>query len=140
MNELLGKIHFWGSFVCMNFIFFPMLIQGLAGVSRRLYDGGQQYVHAQNVLYLNEVMSVAAWVMAVFQIVFIINFFMSMRKKEKVSENLWEATTLEWVAAPTPPVAHGNFPKTPEVYRGPYEYSVPGHAKDYTPQNQWTEA
>ncbi|HLB00046.1 MAG TPA: cbb3-type cytochrome c oxidase subunit I, partial [Bacteroidota bacterium] len=34
MNERLGKIHFWGSFVCMNLIFFPMLIQGLAGVSR----------------------------------------------------------------------------------------------------------
>ena len=140
MNETLGKVHFWGSFVCMNFIFFPMLIQGLAGVSRRLYDGGQQYVHAQSVIYLNEVMSVAAWVMAAFQIIFIVNFFMSMRKKERVSENTWEATTLEWAAAPTPPVAHGNFPAVPEVYRGPYEYSVPGHAKDYTPQNQWTEA
>ena len=41
MSETLGRVHFWGSFVCMNFIFFPMLIQGLAGVSRRLYDGGQ---------------------------------------------------------------------------------------------------
>lgn len=140
MNELLGKIHFWGSFVCMNFIFFPMLIQGMAGVSRRLYDGGQQYVHAQNVLHLNEVISVAAWVMAAFQIVFIINFFMSIKKGAKVSENHWESTTLDWAAAPTPPIAHGNFSAPPEVYRGPYEYSVPGHAKDYTPQNQWTEA
>jgi cytochrome c oxidase subunit 1 len=140
MNERLGKIHFWGSFVAMNFIFFPMLIQGLAGVSRRLYDGGQTYVHAQEVLYLNDVMSVAAWVMGIFQIVFIFNFFRSVRSGEKVTENVWEATTLEWAAAPTPPVAHGNFPNVPEVHRGPYEYSVPGHAKDYTPQNQLVEA
>src|SRR6267143_1993341 len=126
MNENLGKIHFWGSFVCMNQIFFPMLIQGLAGVSRRLYDGGQQYAHAQGVLHLNEVMSIGAWVMAAFQVVFLVNFFVSMRKGKKVQENVWEATTLDWAAAPTPPIAHGNFASVPEVYRGPYEYSVPG--------------
>ncbi len=136
MNEPMGKIHFWGSFVCMNLIFFPMLIQGLAGVSRRLYDGGQQYSHAQGVLHLNEVMSVAAWVMAVFQLVFIVNFFLSLRTGRKVAANHWDATTLEWAAAPTPPLAHGNFTVQPEVYRGPYEYSVPGHQRDFTPQNE----
>ena len=41
-------------------------------------------------------------------------------------------TTLEW-ATPTPP-GHGNFTFEPVVYRGPYEYSVPGADKDYTPQ------
>ncbi len=136
MNEKLGKIHFWGSFVCMNLIFFPMLIQGLAGVSRRLYDGGVQYSHAQGVLYLNEVMSVAAWVMGIFQLFFIVNLFYSMRKGKKSAENHWEATTLEWSAAPTPPIAHGNFATVPQVYREPYEYSVPGEKRDYSPQNQ----
>src|SRR6266849_425163 len=130
MNEAMGKIHFWGSFVCMNFIFFPMLIQGLAGVSRRLYDGGQQYAHAQNVLYLNEVMSVGAWVMALFQVVFVVNFFMSLKHGKKVESNPWEATTLDWAATSSPPLAHGNFSRTPEVYHGPYEYSVPGNGKD----------
>lgn len=136
MSERLGKIHFWGSFVCMNFIFFPMLIQGLAGVSRRLYDGGAQYAHAQGVLYLNEVMSIAAWTMAIFQLVFIVNLFWSIRKGKKVGENVWHATTLDWSAAPTPPIAHGNFVTAPEVFRGPYEYSVPNAARDYTPQNE----
>ena len=136
MNETLGKVHFWGSFVCMNFIFFPMLIQGLAGVSRRLYDGGQQYTHAQGVLYLNEVISVAAWVMALFQIIFIVNFFRSIKNGEKVNDNAWEATTLDWSATTSPPLAHGNFDKIPEVHRGPYEYSVPGQSKDFTPQHQ----
>src|SRR6266849_5419114 len=131
MNEAMGKIHFWGSFVCMNFIFFPMLIQGLAGVSRRLYDGGQQYAHAQNVLYLNEVMSVAAWVMALFQVVFIINFFMSMRRGKVAESNHWQSTTLDWSATTSPPLAHGNFTTAPEVYHGPYEYSAPDSGKDY---------
>jgi cytochrome c oxidase subunit 1 len=136
MNEGMGRVHFWGSFVCMNVIFFPMLIQGLAGVSRRLYDGGQQYSHAQGVLYLNEVMSIGAWVMCLFQLVFIVNFFMSIRKGEKVGENHWHATTLDWSAAPTPPVPHGNFKVIPEVFHGPYEYSVEGQARDYSPQNE----
>lgn len=134
MSEKLGKLHFWGSIVAMNFIFMPMFIQGLAGVSRRLYDGGQQYAHAQGVLYLNEVMSIAAWTLALFQLPFIFNFFWSIKHGEKASDNPWEATTLEW-ATPTPP-PHGNFLKEPVVYRGPYEYSVPGHKTDYIPQNE----
>ena len=67
---------------------------------------------------------------------FIINFFISKRKGKEVSDNPWEATTLEWAATPTPPIAHGNFVTVPTVYRGPYEYSVPGSSKDFTPQNQ----
>ena len=47
MNETLGKIHFVGSIICMNVIFMPMFVQGLAGVNRRLWDGGTLYTHAQ---------------------------------------------------------------------------------------------
>lgn len=134
MGEGLGRIHFWGSLVCMNGIFFPMLIQGLAGVSRRLYDGGAQYSHAQSVLQWNEVMSISAFALAAFQIPFLINFFWSLKKGKKVeSDNPWGATTLEW-QTPTPP-PHGNFTTIPEVFRGPYEYSTPGSSKDFTPQN-----
>jgi cytochrome c oxidase subunit 1 len=135
MNEVLGKIHFWGSFICINLVFMPMFIQGFAGVNRRLYDGGLQYAHAQQVLHWNTVMSWAAWGLGVFQIFFIVNFFWSMKKGRRVNDNPWEATTLEW-ATPTP-VPHGNFPGgPPEVRRGPYEYSVPGAAKDFTPQHE----
>ncbi len=136
LNDTLGKIHFWGSLVFMNGIFMPMFIQGMAGVSRRLYDGGQIYEFAENVVHYNEFMSISAWLLAVAQIPFIINFFWSIKKGKKVEENTWQATTLEWSAAPTPPVGHGNFETIPVVYRGPYEYSLPGAATDYTPQNQ----
>jgi len=135
MNEILGHIHFWPSLVLMNCIFMPMFVQGLAGVSRRLYDGGQQYAHAQAVLPLNEMSSICVWLLGLFQLPFIFNLIWSLFKGKKVtSDNPWEATTLEW-ATPTPP-GHGNFIKVPTVYRGPYEYSVPGAAKDFTPQNQ----
>ena len=62
----------------------PMFILGMAGVSRRLYDGGAAYDFAQPVLHLNVVSSWGAWVMALFQIPFIFNFFWSIWKGEKV--------------------------------------------------------
>ncbi|MFQ6617028.1 MAG: cbb3-type cytochrome c oxidase subunit I, partial [Fidelibacterota bacterium] len=142
MNEALGKIHFFGSIIFMNGIFLPMFIQGLAGVSRRLYDGGQAYLHAQPVLQWNQVMTVSALGLALFQIPFLINFFLSIRKGKQVSSNPWDATTLEWSAAPSPPVPHGNFPELPEVHRPPYEYSVPvnGEVRSFLPQNEKIQA
>jgi cytochrome c oxidase subunit I len=135
MNELLGKIHFFGSFVLMNGIFMPMFIEGLAGVNRRLYDGGAQYTFARGVLHWNAFMSYSAWGLFLFQVPFIVNFFASMKWGRKVSSNPWAATTLEWAAAASPP-GHGNFPVPPEVFRGPYEYSVPGRTRDFTPQTE----
>ena len=132
MNETLGKLHFWPSLIFMNGIFFPMMIQGLNGVSRRLADGGITYDFAGEVAGLNRMMSVSAWCLAVAQIPFIINFFMSIRNGRKAGRNPWNSTTLEWL---TPsPAPHGNFDQPIEVVRGPYEYSVPGSDKDYVPQ------
>ena len=132
MNEFLGKLHFWPSLIFMNGIFFPMLIQGMAGMQRRLYDGGEAYAHAQEVLHWHKVISMSAWGLAIAQIPFILNFFLSLRKPKEAGDNPWNATTLEW-AAPSPP-PHGNFVHTPVVYRDPYEYSHPDHEEDYLPQ------
>ena len=137
LNEVLGKIHFLFSFIFMNGIFFPMLIQGLAGVSRRLADGGQSYAHAQHVIHYNEFMSTSAWFLGLAQLPFILNIILTLiKKKDKVADpNPWNSTTLEW-ACPSPPMGHGNFEKEPVVYRGPYEYSVPGHKTDFSPQSE----
>lgn len=133
MSELLGQLHFWPSLIAMNFLFMPMFIVGLAGVSRRLYDGGAGYQHAQGILDLNVLSSWAAWFLGVAQIPFIINVILSIWKGKKVeNDNPWGATTLEW-DTPSPP-GHGNFLKEPIVYRGPYEYSVPDAKKDFSPQ------
>ena len=135
MSEALGKLHFWPSLIFMNGIFLPMFIQGLAGVSRRLYDGGQSYAHAQDVLQWNEFMSISAFCLAAAQIPFFINIFVSMFNGEKVGRNPWQSTTIEW-SAPSPPLPHRNFENQVEVYRGPYEYSVPGADKDFSPQTE----
>jgi cytochrome c oxidase subunit 1 len=132
MNEFLGKVHFWGSFICMNFIFMPMFLQGMSGVSRRWYDGGAQYGFAQDVIHSNVTISRAAWMLGAIQVVFMFNLFWSIRNGKKVSDNPWDATTMEWATLSPPP--HGNFTKPMQVYRGPYEYSVPGHPTDFTPQ------
>ncbi|PYQ99161.1 MAG: cytochrome C oxidase subunit I, partial [Acidobacteria bacterium] len=108
MNEVLGAIHFWGSFICINIVFMPMFIQGLAGMNRRMYDGGALYTHNAGLpIKLNLVIGIAAWSLGLFQIPFIVNL--------------------------SPP-GHGNFLTEPIVYRGPYEYSVPGAAKDFSAQ------
>ena len=84
---------------------------------------------------LNGYISLGAFGMFLIQLVFVINFFHSIRNGEKVKgDNPWQSTTVEW-QAPTPP-PHGNFPKEPVIYGGPYEYSVPGAAKDFIPQTQ----
>jgi len=145
MNNFLGHLHFWPSLVCMNIIFFPMLIQGMAGFHRRWYNGGDAYLEkaadganvfglvVRDYIDLNIVMSMGAWALAIAQIPFFINVVLAWRFGKKVtSDNPWDGTTLEW-ATPTPP-GHGNFTFDVAVYRGPYEYSRPDCDKDYFPQ------
>jgi len=133
MNETLGKFHFWVSFLAINGVFMPMFFQGMAGVSRRLYDQ-TFYTHGAAVQGLTVFSSASAWLLGLAQLFFIVNFFWSLRAGKKVtSDNPWQATTLEW-ATPTPP-PHGNFLHLPHVYRGPYEYSVPGQRVDFLPQH-----
>src|SRR6185437_1871352 len=149
MNEFWGRVHFWLSLICMNLIFQPMFAQGMAGMIRRMSDGGANYTAAHNaatglivtgglsdsLIRLHVFILWAVVGLGISQIPFIINFFWSIQHgKPAGSDNPWQATTLEW-QTPTPP-PHGNFAKAPVVYRGPYEYSVPGHARDFTPQNE----
>jgi len=141
LDEMLGKIHFFASFVFMNGVFFPMFIQGLAGVSRRLADGGASYAHAAEVLQWNETMSYSAWLLGLAQVPFIINLIWTLMKEKdsKANANPWKATTIEWTDTTSPPLGHGNFSKTPIVYNGPYEYSVPGLKDDFLPQTKRTK-
>ena len=132
MNVALGKVHFWLSFVFMNVVFMPMFFQGLAGISRRMYDQ-TGYEYGAVMHGWTKMSSMGAWMLGLAQLPFILNFVMSFKMGKKVSDNPWDATTLEW-AAPSPP-PHGNFATPPVVYRGPYEYSVPGAKTDFFPQH-----
>ena len=145
MSEFWGRVHFWCSFTFMNIVFMPMFAQGIKGMLRRMSDGGVNYAAARvpnaidalpgSVMQLNGWILWAAIALGIAQIPFIINLFWSISHGEKVnSDNPWNATTLDW-RTPTPP-PHGNFTHEPQVVRGPYEYSAPGHATDFTPQDE----
>ena len=133
LHEGMGKLHFYPSFLAMNGIFMPMFIQGLAGLSRRMYDGGQQYAHASDITHWNEFMTISAFILGLAQIPFILNIFITLSSKKSEDRNPWKSTTIEW-SAPSPPLPHVNFESTVEVYRGPYEYSVPDKEEDFYPQ------
>jgi len=117
----------------MNLIFMPMFIQGLAGLNRRLYDGGITYSYGHGLQHWNVLQGWAAWIMGLVQLVFIANIVLSAWRGEGAGDNPWDATTLEWTTATPPP--HGNFATMPTVYRGAYEYSVPGAPRDFIPQD-----
>ncbi len=134
MNETLGKIHFWGTFIAFNCIFIPLFYTGMAGDHRRIWSyelyPGSFTVDLQDI---RAFASIATIVMLAFQPIFIFNFFWSLRRGPKAGDNPWKANTLEWQAPSPPP--HGNFAELPRVYRGPYEYSHPDRKEDYWPQN-----
>jgi cytochrome c oxidase subunit 1 len=133
LNDTLGKWHVALTFVFFNAVMFPMFILGIAGMPRRIYDY-TQYTHLAHTGGLNRMMSVAAFVLVAAQVLFIVNFFWSLFRGKPAGENPWQANTLEWTTPSPPP--HGNFSRTPTVYHGPYEYSRPGLATDFLPQNQ----
>lgn len=133
MDETWGKVHFVLSFVAMNCTFFPMHILGIGGMPRRLADPFI-YDYLEPLRGLNTFVSISAIVMGLAQIIFVANIVVSLFYGKKAGQNPWNANTLEWVAAPTPP-PHGNFgPHLPIVNHGPYEYASPLSETDYLPQ------
>jgi len=131
MNDTLGKIHFFGTFIFFNGTFFPMHILGIGGHMRRIYNP-TQYEFLLPLQHWNVFITWCAIGLGFMQIVFLVNFFWSLFAGEKAEKNPWHANTLEWEAPSPPP--HGNFLEIPSVYRGPYEYSVPGMSEDWLPQ------
>src|SRR5690242_20739028 len=132
MNESWGRIHFFITLAGTYAIFMPMHYLGMAAQPRR-YSQFTELAYLQHLIPLNKFMTYAAFVTIAAQFIFVINLFWSMFKGPKASDNPWEATTLEWTTATPPP--HDNFGgKTPVVYHGPYEYSVPGAPKDFVMQ------
>jgi cytochrome c oxidase subunit I len=132
MNETMGKIHFYLTFLGVYAIFTPMHFLGIAGNPRR-YADFTNFEFMNNLMPIHKFMTHAAIFTATVQLIFVINLFRSMKKGAKAPPNPWDSTTLEWTVASPPPF--DNFAgKHPVVNHGPYEYSVPGAPKDYTMQ------
>jgi len=133
MNERWGKLHFWLTFLFFNGVMFPMFNLGVAGMPRRIYDY-TQYAHLAHLGWLNQVMSVSAFLVGLTQLIFVANLIWSLFRGARAGDNPWDSTTLEWTTPSPPP--HGNFATVPTVYCGPYEYSVPGMRRDWRPQTE----
>jgi cytochrome c oxidase subunit 1 len=131
MNNSLGYIHFWITFVGAYLIFWPMHYMGLTGVPRRYYsfDAFQSFSMFGD---LNRFITVAAMLVFFAQLLFMLNFFYSMFRGRKVTDpNPWKSNSLEWTTKITP--GHGNWEgPIPTVYRWPYDYSKNGD--EYIPQ------
>ncbi len=132
MNETLGKWHFVLTFIFFNATFFPMHFLGLMGFPRRVADVAL-YESLNGTPPINAFITISAIGMGLAQLLFAANFFGSLFGR-KTGANPWHANTLEWTTPSPPP--HGNFVTPVRVYRGPYEYSVPGEESDYLPQSQ----
>ena len=134
MSESLGKIHFWVTFLGVYAIFVPFHAMGMLGMPRRYSQFGE-YEFLKHSHPLVIFVTVAAIITVLIQILFYFNFFWSMFKGKKATDDPWEATTLEWTTATPPP--HDNFAgHAPVVHRGPYEFSVPGAPNDYVMQTE----
>jgi cytochrome c oxidase subunit 1 len=137
MNDTLGKIHFWGTFIGFNAIFLPLFITGMLGDHRRIFDHNFFPELATPTLQrLREFATLSLLFMLAFQPIWIYNFITSMFWGKPAPKNPWNANTLEWTADSPPP--HGNWATLPTCYRSPYEYSHPDRAEDFWPQNSPT--
>jgi cytochrome c oxidase subunit 1 len=135
MNETLGRIHFWLTFVGVYCIFMPMHYLGLAGNIRRFSRFTEvNFLNTPHITDLHMFMSIAAFITAGAQLIFLLNLFWSMFKGPIAPENPWEATSLEWTI-PSPPPFDNFAGRQPVVYHGPYEFGVPGATKDYIMQD-----
>ena len=133
MSDTLGKIHFWFTFIFFNATFFPMHILGVGGHMRRIYNP-LQYEFLKDLQWINEFITVSAFVLASAQLIFLYNFMYSLFRGRKAEMNPWKANTLEWTAPSPPP--HGNWEVVPTVHRGPYEYGAPEVEEDYLLQTR----
>jgi len=132
MSERIGKVHFFLTFIFYNMTFFPMHIIGMGGQMRRIYDP-TVYDFLKPQQPLNVFISYSAFALFAVQFLFAFNFLWSLKFGKKAPQNPWEDNGMEW-SLPNP-APHGNWDKTPNVYRGPYEFSAPEAGdKDYLPQ------
>ncbi|WP_137896508.1 cytochrome c oxidase subunit I [Ramlibacter sp. 2FC] len=135
LDDRLGQLHFWITFLGTYAIYFPMHYLGVLGMPRRYYNfDGYEFIPA-SAHALNAFISVAALVVGAAQLLFLFNLAWSLRRGRAAGPNPWRAASLEWQTPETPP-GHGNWgPQAPVAYRWAYAYSVPGAAQDFIAQN-----
>ena len=120
MSEKLGKLHFWLMTPSFLVLTFGMMRIGLLGMRRRIADYDPQLGFDTTHLIL----TITAYLIAISVIIFLFNFFKSMKKGEKAEGNLWDSRSPEW-QVPSPMPVH-NYDQPFEVVGEPYDYGLEG--------------
>ncbi|MEK7866395.1 MAG: cbb3-type cytochrome c oxidase subunit I, partial [Planctomycetota bacterium] len=131
LDELLGRIHAWGTLIFLNLVFIPQFLLGSAGMHRRIADP-TRFAFLADYQWLQVLSTYGVYGLLIFQVPFVVAVAKGLVGKRSGEANPWSSCTLEWLASSPP--SHENFETVPTVRRGPYEYSVPGAARDFVPQ------
>jgi len=132
MNETIGKLHFWLTFVGAYCIFMPFHYLGMAGNVRRYQAFVDDFL--QPLIPVHRFITVAAVATGLAQFLFLYNLIHSRYRGEKASLNPWEATSLEWSTPSSPPPFDNFGGQHPVVYHDPYQYGVESSTGDYLMQ------
>src|SRR5467141_456878 len=132
MNETLGKVHFWFTFIGTYCIFMPFHYLGLVGNVRRLASFVDDFMPA--LMPVHRFVTIAALITGAAQFIFLYNFIHSRFRGKPATDNPWEGTTLEW-SIPSPPPWNNFGGKHPVIYHDPNQYNVKGSKGDYIMQD-----
>jgi cytochrome c oxidase subunit 1 len=132
MNETLGKIHFWFTFIGTYCIFMPFHYLGLVGNIRRYSTFVDDFMGP--LMPLHKFITIAALITGAAQFIFFANLIYSRFKGPRAPDNPWQGTSLEW-SVPSPPPWNNFGDKHPIVYHDPYQYGVKGSKGDYIMQD-----
>jgi cytochrome c oxidase subunit I len=132
MNETLGKIHFWITFVGAYAIFIPFHYIGIFGNIRRYQAFVNDYL--QPVIPVHKFITVAAIVTGIGQLIFLYNLIHTRFWGQPAPDNPWQGTSLEWSTPTTPPPWNNFGDQLPVVYHDAYQYNVHSSTGDYLMQ------
>jgi cytochrome c oxidase subunit 1 len=136
LNERLGMIHFWLTFVGVYCIFMPMHVLGISGNPRRYAMLTDDFL--VGMIPLHKFITIAALATGAVQLVFLFNLLWSLVRGERASANPWKATSLEWTMSSPPSI--GNFAELPTVFHGAYEFGETNVGRDFVLQSDPEDA